>query len=211
MSYRLTWRMLRRKQTHRLLLLRSAIGLFGQHGYHPVTVRRIVKNARSSNGSFYFYFGSKEDIFVAALQRFAETMADVLHAAIAAAPTDPLQQIRAAVEHLVLLLADSPNEARILIVESAGLGARLGKIRRDILESNPRFFEQLLARSAPVPSASTVAARCCVGCIYESIYHWLGLPLEQRLTPSDLASAVADFAVRGIRASQASPLPEKEA
>jgi TetR/AcrR family fatty acid metabolism transcriptional regulator len=197
MAYRTTRKIAQRKLTHRLLLLRTAIALFGERGYHATTVPMIVKAARSSTGSFYYYFRSKEDVFAAALETFAETIADVLYSAIAGASarTNPLQQIRTAVEHLVLLLTGSPGEARTLIVESSGLGARLERVRRDIIDSHALFVEEVLARLASPPQTLNAAlvARCCVGSVYESVHHWLELLPEQHPAPQALATTVADF------------------
>ena len=212
MSYRTTRKMAKRKRIHRHILLQAAVTLFGDRGYHATTVPMIVKAARSSTGSFYFYFRNKEDVFAAALQAFA----DAFHAAIVgdAAPgsptADPQRQLRAAVEHLVLLLTRNSAGARILLVESAGLSARLEHVRRAILDSQSRFFEELLARLAPspqTPNATLVAgaplvARCCIGSIHESVRHWLELPPDQRPAPQALATTVAEFNVRATVALQ---------
>ncbi|MFN3813612.1 MAG: TetR/AcrR family transcriptional regulator [Aquificaceae bacterium] len=44
-------------------LLESAKELFSQKGYHETKVSDIVSRAGLSQGAFYFYFKSKEDIF----------------------------------------------------------------------------------------------------------------------------------------------------
>ncbi len=44
-------------------LLQSAKKLFSQKGYHETKVSDIVSHAGLSQGTFYFYFKSKEDIF----------------------------------------------------------------------------------------------------------------------------------------------------
>jgi len=125
MAYHTTPKMARRKEAHRTKLLKTAVRLFGKHGYHLTTVPMIVKASGSSTGSFYFYFRNKEDVFAAALERFGESLAEALNAAIAAAGENLVQQMRAAVERTILFMAENPDEARILLVESSGLGARL--------------------------------------------------------------------------------------
>ena len=204
MAYNTTDRMAIRKAAHRAKLLETAIHLFGKRGYHATTVPMIVNASGSSTGSFYFYFRNKEDVFGAALERFGERIAEALNAAIAAAGSDPLQQMRAAVERLVLLMAENPDEARILIVESSGLGGRLEQIRRGIVDSHARSVEQALAQLRPAltPLEPTLVARCWVGSVYESVYHWLEQPAAQRPPAETVARAVADFNLRGIRAAQ---------
>lgn len=200
MAYRTTPKMAQRKEAHRIKLLNTAVRLFGKHGYHATTVPMIVKASGSSTGSFYFYFRNKEDVFAAALERFGERIAKALNDAIAAAGDKPVEQMRAAVERLVLFMAENPDEARILIVESSGLGARLEQIRRGIVDSHARSVEKALLQlgSALPPLDPALVARCWVGSVYESVYHWLERPIARRQDAKTVASAVAEFNLRGI-------------
>lgn len=201
MVYRTTLKMAERKRAHRAKLLKTAISLFGQHGYHATTVPMIVKASGSSTGSFYFYFRNKEDVFAAALENFGEKISDSLNAAIASAGDAPVQQMRAAVERLVMLLAENPSEARILIVESSGLGPALESVRRTIMDTHARSVEQAIAQLRLAhKSDAALLARCWVGSIYECVYHWLEQPLAKRHSPAVVARAVADFNLRGIGA-----------
>ena len=194
--------MAQRKEAHRIKLLDTAVQLFGKRGYHATTVPMIVKASGSSTGSFYFYFRNKEDVFAAALERFGERIAKALNAAMTAAGEKPVDQMRAAVERLVLFMAENPDEARILIVESSGLGARLEQIRRGIVDSHARSVEKALSQLgfALPPLNPTLVARCWVGSVYESVYHWLERPIRRQAAKT-VASAVADFNLRGIGAT----------
>jgi len=48
-------------------LLEAAIVVFGERGYHAARVDDIVRVAKTSHGTFYLYFSSKEDLFLALL------------------------------------------------------------------------------------------------------------------------------------------------
>jgi AcrR family transcriptional regulator len=200
MVYRTTPKMAQRKEAHRAHLLEVAVRQFGKHGYHATTVPMIVKASGSSTGSFYFYFRNKEDIFAAALEAFGAKIAQALNAAIAAAGQNPLQHMRATVERLVLFMAKNPDEARILIVESSGLSARLQKIRRAIINSHSRSVEMALSqmRAALTPMDPALASRCWVGSVYESVFHWLEQPARERPAAQAVARAVADFNLRAV-------------
>jgi AcrR family transcriptional regulator len=50
------------KRRHQIL--RTAMELFRKNGYHATTMREICARSRVNMGSFYDYFGSKEDILV---------------------------------------------------------------------------------------------------------------------------------------------------
>jgi AcrR family transcriptional regulator len=190
--------MAERKAAQRAHLLEVAIGLFGKHGYHATTVPMIVEAAGASTGSFYFYFRNKEDVFAAALEAFGQKIAKALNAAIDAAGANPAERMRAAVERLVVFMAENPDEARILIVESSGLGGRLQQIRRGIVDSHARAVAAALALlKTPEPEW---IARCWVGAVYETVFHWLDLPAGERPAAQTVARVVADFNLKGTGA-----------
>src|SRR5690242_9570138 len=109
MVYRTTPKMAERKEARRKRLLNASIQIFGRKGYHAATVPMIVAAARSSTGSFYFYFRNKEAICAAALEAVGERISSTLNQAIATAGPEVLQQMRAAVEALVRFLAENPE------------------------------------------------------------------------------------------------------
>ena len=196
MVYRTTPKMAQRKQQQRAHLLETAVRLFGKHGYHATTVPMIVKASGGSTGSFYFYFRNKEDVFAAALEEFGKRIAAALNEVIDAAGASPAQKMRAAVERLVTFMAENPDEARILIVETSGLGGRLQLIRRKIVDSHAKAVEAAL----PLLNADVnaeIVARCWGGSVYESVFHWLEQPAASRPSADQLAHAVADFNLRG--------------
>jgi TetR/AcrR family transcriptional regulator, fatty acid metabolism regulator protein len=199
LAYRTTPKMAARKERQHAHLLETAIALFGRHGYHATTVPMIVKAAGSSTGSFYFYFRNKEDVFAAAQESFGTRIAAALNQAIAAAPPGPAEKMRAAVQRLVTFMAENPDEARILIVESSGLDARLQEIRRRIVASHAGAVEKAITLLRPELNAE-VTARCWVGSVYEAVFHWLEQPAAKRPPAAEVARAVADFNLRGIGA-----------
>jgi AcrR family transcriptional regulator len=148
------------------------------------------------------YFRNKDDIFAAVLEALGEQVSSALNEAIQASGSEVLRQMKAAVKALVQFLAENPEKARILIVESSGLGRRLEAVRRRVIASHTRSVEQALrALSGRLPplEPATVAS-CWVGAVLEAVYHWLEQPSEQRLLSEDLAESIARFNLRGIGA-----------
>jgi len=205
-TYRTTPKMAKRKEAHRAKLLQIAIRLFGKQGYHATTVPRIVRESGSSTGAFYFYFRNKDDIFACALQAIGEQIAAVLNKAMTSARGDTISQMRVAVETFILFLAQHPDEARILIVESSGLSAKLAKVRRSIIASHCRSVEQALTSiSGSLPRLDPkVVARCWVGALHESVFHWLESPTERHISAEALARQISEFNLRGIGAGKES-------
>lgn len=202
MVYRTTDKMQARKEARRQKLLDAAIRLFGRKGFHATTVPVIVRAAHSSIGSFYFYFHNKEDVFAAALGDLGERIASALNAALATAGPEAFVQMRTAVKALVAFLAEHPEEARILIVESSGLGKRLEEVRRRVIASHTSSVEQALgALAVRLPALDpAVAASCWVGAVYEAVYRWLERPAQDRTPAARLAENIARFNLRGIGA-----------
>jgi len=200
LAYRTTPKMAKRKEVHRAKLLQIAIRLFGKQGYHATTVPRIVRGSASSTGAFYFYFRNKDDIFARALEAIGEQIADALNKAMASARGDTISQMRVAVETFILYLAEHPDEARILIVESSGLSAKLAKIRRSIIASHCRSVEKALTSiSGTLPRLDPkVVASCWVGAVHESVYQWLESSAENRISTEALAREISGFNLRGI-------------
>ena len=203
MVYRTTPKMVQRKQARRRKLVSVAIRIFGKKGYHLATVPMIVAAARSSIGSFYFYFRNKEDVFAATLRELGERISSALNEAIAAAGPDVLSQMRAAVKAFVWFLQEHPDEARILLVESSGLGPHLEAVRDALIASHTRSVERALraiAKDLP-PMDPAVVANCWVGAVYQAICHWLKQPPGERISSESLATAIARFNLQGIGVS----------
>jgi len=202
MAYRKTPATEARKDARRRKLLDAATRMFGSHGYHAATVPMIVAEADSSVGSFYMHFRNKEDIFAAVLEGLGERIAEIL-TEVRTRQIEPLRRIGQAVESLFLYLAENPQEARILIVESSGLSPRLEKVRRAILQHHAEQTRHTL-ESAPGVFAfadAAVAAQCLVGAVYEALCTWLEQRPEQRLPAIEVAHSVADYNMRALKAN----------
>jgi len=56
-------------------LLEAGSAVFAERGFHAARVDDVVKSARTSHGTFYLYFSSKEDLFRALAMEVAAEMA----------------------------------------------------------------------------------------------------------------------------------------
>lgn len=63
MAKKLTKRQ-RKSQENKRKIVNCAMRLFAEHGYDNISVDDIARAANSSKGSFYNYFGSKDELFV---------------------------------------------------------------------------------------------------------------------------------------------------
>jgi AcrR family transcriptional regulator len=81
-----------RGRDRRLQLLREAARLFSEQGYHPTSVADIVASLKVGKGVFYWYFPSKEELFVEILRSAHQDLRRRQQAAIGDEP-DPVTRI----------------------------------------------------------------------------------------------------------------------
>jgi len=86
-----------RKLTHRgrerrLQILREAARLFSERGYHSTSVADIVASLQVGKGVFYWYFPSKEELFVELLRSANQDLRRRQQSAIGEEP-DPVRRI----------------------------------------------------------------------------------------------------------------------
>jgi TetR/AcrR family transcriptional regulator len=97
-------------------ILDAAERLFARQGYDPTTVKEIGAEAQLNPALLYYYFGSKEELYKAVLQRIVTRLSargtEVIE--MAAAPADA---IRALVATQVEFLLVNPNVPKLFVRE----------------------------------------------------------------------------------------------
>ncbi|MBE1442833.1 TetR/AcrR family transcriptional regulator [Paenibacillus sp. OAS669] len=71
-----------RKEETRKLLLESAVQIFAEFGFHGASVDKIAEHAGFSKGAFYANFNSKEELFLALLEKQMQLHVDKIHQVI---------------------------------------------------------------------------------------------------------------------------------
>lgn len=171
----------------RTRILEAAVKVFATKGYHDAKVDDIVNEAQTSKGAFYFYFPSKQDIFIA----LSDTFADLLESKVSEAmqsESHGLQQMDAALQTSLGLFSQYRGLAKIALVQAVGLGAVFEERRRAINDRLTRLVQSRLevavAEGSIPPLKTDLAARAWVGALNEIVIHWIytGTPsLEESL------------------------------
>ncbi len=69
----------REKKERRLLILRAAMEVYDQDGYHGTTMEKIADRAELSRATLYLYFKTKDEIFVHSIAKFLSYFGQLLH------------------------------------------------------------------------------------------------------------------------------------
>jgi TetR/AcrR family transcriptional regulator len=111
----------------RRILLEAALGAFARHGYDAMSVRDLARELGVSHNLVRHYYGSKEDLWRAALEHGFAPSARELVTLIESSTrsTDWETAVRESVKGAITLLARYPDVTAILVQESARGGARL--------------------------------------------------------------------------------------
>jgi len=185
-------------QETRTRILEAAVKVFATKGYHDTKVDDIVSESSTSKGSFYFYFPSKQDIFLA----LSDTFADLLESKITQAmekETHGMQQMDAALRTALGLFTQYRGLAKIALVQAVGLGAVFEEKRRALNNRLTMLIQSRLERAAAdgsiPPLQAEITARAWVGALNEVVIHWIYTgtpPLEDSLP------ALKEFLLRSI-------------
>jgi len=185
-------------QETRTRILEAAVKVFATKGYHDTKVDDIVSESSTSKGSFYFYFPSKQDIFLA----LSDTFADLLESKITQAmekEAHGMQQMDSALRSSLGLFTQYRGLAKIALVQAVGLGAVFEERRRAINNRLTTLIQTRLERAAAdgsiPPLQAEITARAWVGALNEVVIHWIYTgtpPLEDSLP------ALKEFLLRSI-------------
>jgi AcrR family transcriptional regulator len=136
----------RRGARSREVVLDAAERLMAEHGYEAATVAALVEEAGVPPSSIYHYFGSKEGVLLAVMERGARRFFDALPAID--------RRIGSQAEHLRLLvgtvaatLEERPDFLRILVVMAAQpVNAGEGEVHRVVNRVREIALVQLRAQ-----------------------------------------------------------------
>jgi len=105
----------RRGTRSREVVLDAAERVMAQHGYEAATVAAIVKESGIPLSSVYHYFGSKDGVLLAVMQRGADRFFADLPDADERVGT-PAEHLAAVLAALAVALADHPDFLKLLVV-----------------------------------------------------------------------------------------------
>jgi AcrR family transcriptional regulator len=116
-------------QATRDSILRAATKVFAKHGYDGGSVEQISKAAKSYDRMIYYYFGSKEGLFIAVLEetyrRFNEA-----ESALQLEVDRPVESLRQVIVFIVRYYRENPEFVTLLNSENLHRGKHIAKSLR---------------------------------------------------------------------------------
>jgi TetR/AcrR family transcriptional regulator len=110
-------------------ILKLATEEFGRIGFEGARVDRIAERCNVSKNMLYYYFKSKEGLFVASLERMYEGVRD-RQRDLSVRASDPIMAMEQLVEHTFSALESNPNAIRLMNEENKHRGKYLRKSKR---------------------------------------------------------------------------------
>lgn len=139
----------RAPEATRAALLAAGIAEFARDGYAGARTDRIARRAQCNERSLYYHFGSKEGLYVAALEHLYERQAQA-EQALDLERLDPRDALKALVSFTWRHYRDNPEYLSLLATENLFQAAHVkGSTRlRSIAAPKMRLLERLLERGA---------------------------------------------------------------
>ena len=123
-------------QATRDSILKSATKVFAKYGYDGGSVEKISKAAKSYDRMIYYYFGSKEGLFIAVLEGIYKRMDDA-EAAIALDATRPVEALTEVIRFVLGYYRKNPEFVTLLNTENLHRGEHIAKSLRAREYSSP--------------------------------------------------------------------------
>src|SRR5689334_19689651 len=170
-------------------ILGAAMQVFAQKGYHDTRVDDIVEASGSSKGGVYFYFRSKQEIFLALIDDFAQQLETAVIQAITQ-ETEGIRRVDAALRSCLQVFHTYQPLAKIFLVQAVGLGEVFEQKRMEIhnrfVQAIKLYLDHALSEGDIPPVDTEVAALAWMGAINEVVIRWVltGEPGPQRSLPA---------------------------
>lgn len=184
-------------------LYETALTMFGDHGYHAVSVRDIAGALGQQPGALYAHVASKEHLLAELVLVGLTDHRDAIVRAVQDAGEDPVAQLDALVRAHVRMHADFPELARVVAREyrslSAGGRAALHEVRRQSADVLVDVIRRGADHGCFTVAEPVLAMRAIAG-MGVLVAEWVRD--EPVFRPELIADHFADLALRMLSADQ---------
>ncbi|HYH51322.1 MAG TPA: TetR/AcrR family transcriptional regulator [Acidimicrobiia bacterium] len=122
----------------------AALAAFYELGYHGTSVRELAKRSGMSVAGMYHHFPSKQQLLVELVGAFMDDLLVDLEKAVAGAPADPVEQLRAAVRAHVLFHTRRQAEGFVGNAEVRSLEPEAQSLIVEKRNAEQRVFDRII-------------------------------------------------------------------
>jgi TetR/AcrR family transcriptional repressor of nem operon len=105
-------------------LLNAGVTLMRSRGFSATSVDEICSSAGVTKGGFFYYFKSKEELAMAALQLFSEGKAVEYASAAFHQMNDPLDRVYGRLDHVIESIGGTTRLTKGCLIGNRDVGAR---------------------------------------------------------------------------------------
>lgn len=195
-----------RAQDTRDGLLKAAVSVFAESGLTGGSVSRIAKLANSHDRMIYYYFGSKEGLFVAALEEIYRQYNEA-ESQVNLDLRQPTEALKTAIVFFVRYFRDHPEFVTVLNSENLHRGKHISKSLLASQFSKPAIglvHRALEAGQMSGTFRADVSPRdiyvmiSAMGYFYQSNQYTLSAFLGERLSDPDMFSQWETFVIDAV-------------
>ncbi len=132
-------------------LIKATYFEVAEKGYSAVTLQDIAKRAGVSKGATLYYFATKEDLFLGALEWMVEHIHEKLHAAVKAV-SDPVEKVRVML-NTVFCGAQEARQFFLAYSDFVSIGTRNKRFH----DLNARFYQGCFQHDREIVEAGVQA------------------------------------------------------
>lgn len=127
-----TSRRARQIETKKTAILDAALQTFSRYGLHGATVEQIAEAADVSKTNLFYYFPSKDEVYVAVLERLLTNWLDPLQ--MLEVDSNPVEAIGNYIRSKVEFSRSSPEASRLFCLEIVQGAPLVGRVLRTSLK-----------------------------------------------------------------------------
>lgn len=177
-------------------LLRTAVPVFAEHGYHATSMNDVAEAAGVTKPVLYQHFSSKRELFIELLADIGAELRDTIAKATADAE-GPRQQIENGFRAYFSYVGSSTDSFKVLFGSGARRDPEFASFARSVESSIAEAIAELIVVEGEPVAQRLLLAHSIVGMTESASRYWLAHDREPDVDA--LASQLSQLAWAGLR------------
>ncbi|WP_448589016.1 TetR/AcrR family transcriptional regulator [Thermodesulfobium sp.] len=148
-------------------ILKSALSLFSNKGYHSTNVDEIVENANTSKGAFYFHFPGKRDLVIKLVEELSDQLVKKIEHKAKGSNFEEI--FKSALKEGFRILEKYKELTKFVFIETFSLGPQFEEERFVIRKKLEKLFYNMLSDQEMAENEKHILITIIVGSITELV------------------------------------------